>query len=379
MQPPFPKFKEKCVKAWNAHNRIPRVAHAIKSRFGRYLVTPVATRWNSLFEGIQRLLEIMREDDGEGMEDLNQIFLQQVDKAKERPTFIKRDMDIADEYCRVMIVPCRALDDVQRDKFCHAGLLLPRLRGVKHHFATQLKMGRTDENNQEYFPGTQVYSYCTELLEHLEERFMFRFGYLFEDEDLLLATMLHPNFKYRWTKACLIHEDSEAAKEVKMTELKNKIVNDVYQKQVAEQRRQQTGEVEPEPVKISPPKAAAASLSFLSEMAGLVEARPAEPEADALKTIVDDEFTRWVKGPETTEVPRPHHLPSDPVRGKFYIDLFMKYNTALPSSASVERVFSVAGDVLRAKRNRLSGEHVNRLIFIKQNAPILKTCRSFHD
>ena len=373
-QPHFPRFKEKCLQAWNAQNRSPRIAHAVKKKFGRYFITPVATRWNSWHDSIEMMRDIMNRHGGEGLNELNDLMEELIDKQDDRPDFTKKDRQIAEEYCLVMKSPCQALDDLQGDKVCHAGNLLPRLRQVQHHFETLAKHGKTDDNNKLIIPGSKVLHYTAELLAHLTERFHFRFGALFKDEELLLGTLIHPNFRYRWTKACLIHEKTEADKELKMNELKKKIVDQVYEKQMAEMQREERGEPEPEPTTVSPPKEAAASLAFLSDMVGLVEAPPAAPEADALKNMVEDEFNRWVKATETREVPRPHHLPNDPVRGKFYIDLFMRYNTTLPSSASVERVFSVAGDVLRAKRNRLSAEHVNRAIFLKQNASNLKSC-----
>ena len=47
--------------------------------------------------------------------------------------------------------------------------------------------------------------------------------------------------------------------------------------------------------------------------------------------------------------------------------LFVKYKSALPSSAAVERLFSTGKDVLRPKRAGLSDEHFNKLVFLKGN------------
>ncbi|KAG0712830.1 hypothetical protein GWK47_017565 [Chionoecetes opilio] len=52
---------------------------------------------------------------------------------------------------------------------------------------------------------------------------------------------------------------------------------------------------------------------------------------------------------------------------KVLIDLFLRYNTAMPSSAAVERLFSFGKDINRAKRSSLSDENFNMLMFMKGN------------
>ena len=49
------------------------------------------------------------------------------------------------------------------------------------------------------------------------------------------------------------------------------------------------------------------------------------------------------------------------------IDLFIKYNTAIPLSAAVERLFSIGKDILTAKRAKLSDANFKRLMFMKGN------------
>ena len=47
--------------------------------------------------------------------------------------------------------------------------------------------------------------------------------------------------------------------------------------------------------------------------------------------------------------------------------IFLKINTVLPSSAPAERLFSLGGQVLTAKRNRLTDEHFEMLLLLRAN------------
>lgn len=53
------------------------------------------------------------------------------------------------------------------------------------------------------------------------------------------------------------------------------------------------------------------------------------------------------------------------------IRLFMKYNAALPLSASCERLFSVAGRIFSPVRSRVSDKNFERLLFLKVNSKVL--------
>ena len=46
-------------------------------------------------------------------------------------------------------------------------------------------------------------------------------------------------------------------------------------------------------------------------------------------------------------------------------DLFLRFNTQIPSSAAVERMFSMEKDVLEPKRSKMSDQHFEKLVFLR--------------
>ncbi|KAG0717289.1 hypothetical protein GWK47_054749 [Chionoecetes opilio] len=59
-----------------------------------------------------------------------------------------------------------------------------------------------------------------------------------------------------------------------------------------------------------------------------------------------------------------------------WVDVFVKYNTAIASCAAVERLFSQGADIMKAKRASLTSDNVERLLFMKGNMDLLKMALS---
>lgn len=62
----------------------------------------------------------------------------------------------------------------------------------------------------------------------------------------------------------------------------------------------------------------------------------------------------------------------DQIRGMPILDqLFRRYNTTLASSAAIERIFSQALIVFTSRRNRISNENFERILFVNRNRELL--------
>ncbi|KAG0718153.1 hypothetical protein GWK47_053020 [Chionoecetes opilio] len=91
-------------------------------------------------------------------------------------------------------------------------------------------------------------------------------------------------------------------------------------------------------------------------------------QEDDLEEDIKKELLAWKRSKEATL--KKSHFPAK-YRDQ-WVTLFIKYNTGIPSSAAVERLFSTAWDVLRPKRACLSEDNFEYLVFLKGNLHLLK-------
>ena len=69
-----------------------------------------------------------------------------------------------------------------------------------------------------------------------------------------------------------------------------------------------------------------------------------------------------------TETARSDKLEDDDFqRDRILMDLFIEFNTPVPSAAGVERLFGQAGDILRPKRCSLKEDRFHMLMFMRGN------------
>jgi len=82
------------------------------------------------------------------------------------------------------------------------------------------------------------------------------------------------------------------------------------------------------------------------------------------ESAVKIEFMHYLPSPPPKELPSLLAFPH--VKAAF-----VKYNTTLPSSIPVERLFSIGCLIATPRRNRLSGENFERLLMLKTNCRFL--------
>ena len=78
-----------------------------------------------------------------------------------------------------------------------------------------------------------------------------------------------------------------------------------------------------------------------------------------------------MKGSEeqTTKSLKIAFLPTRKMRG---CKKFKRFNTAIPSSATVERLFAIGSDILRSQRSSMTKENFEKFVLLHENVKCLK-------
>ncbi len=311
----------KLTALWNKQNRSVTVADNIRDSLGCLLVTPGATRWNSTYDAMCKVDTILSNSELEGKfdqlcDDLGIKRLLPVQK-----TFVK-------EYVKAMAPLCAGLDVLQGDKTASLSYLLPTLTEMKNRLQELI----SDSN------GNNQLNICSSLVQVVLAGLETRFGDTFNDASNKLAAVVDPKFKLDWL-------DDEGLKIELTTMLKNS---------VAAMARPNRQPVQESSVATASSAASSAANSNSSNFfARLAAKRSSERNPDDCSQEVD----KYLADP-SSEVQSLQTYPN--VR-----KLYMKLNTGLPSSASVERLFSLGGRVFTPMRSRLSSSHFEMMVFMR--------------
>lgn len=215
-----------------------------------------------------------------------------------------------------------AVDRLQDETYCYYGYLLPTLFTTRKRLLMLL--------------GNDAIQNCHPLVEGLITALEKRFQsfYLIDEscQNAAIAAVSHPKFKTRWF-SCL---DA-----VNQTKVRNLVLRAVTE---AAARQQQVQPMEEDD-----------DYFDFGQPAGSQEAIAIFGHGEA-----EIEFVRYTNKPNT-DLGMLRNFP-------IMRSLFVKYNTPLPSSAPVERLFSFATMINLPQYNRLTDVHFEQRVLSKANA-----------
>jgi len=222
--------------------------------------------------------------------------------ALEVPRFREMDKLFVEEYCKVMKPVAAAIDALRSEKNAFLGILLP----VLHALSRRLILFREQANSQDLL--VLCYPLLEAVIDGIERRFsshMFR-------RDLVLAAAFHPEFQLTWLK--------DPEKEAIAIECLKEAVREIS--------------IENENSPTEPTEEDDELFDFKKPAAGRNCGQLWQNEVEQYLTY------------STGQIKCLHSYP-------LIKDLFIQYNTALPSSAATEKTFCIIGDFFAHKNGYL--------------------------
>lgn len=308
------KTFSKCSALWNKSGR-PKSAEIIKEAIGCQLTLPVITRWNSFYDGLSVILK-KRAEVNVAMRELN------------IPQFTDQDFDIIKEYLLVMNPIATGLDYLQRDSDSHYGIFLPTV------LAIDAKLSSIELDGLKHCKGL-----WSAVVAGFKRRFKSYLELDFSEECqmAIIATVTHPEYKLAWTGL----KDSWDTEEVK-EKVKNLIISklkaiECNNNEVSVEKQQGKG-----------------LLHFFG-----LPANEMEQSNPPSTSIIDIEYLQYISHPSTSYSSLQNY--------RHINKLFFKYNTPLPSSAAVERLFSTAGMIYSPRRTNMTDDTFEQLVMLRAN------------
>ncbi|XP_029669432.1 uncharacterized protein LOC115239192 [Formica exsecta] len=306
----------KCSAIWNLTSRSPKAAETYVAITGKASSSPCVTRWNSTFDCLNDLITVKQ-------------FLGSVCDALELPKFKDTDLEFLAEYIECVKPIAKALDRLQGEKNCFYGELLSDL------LQTQKKLQKLQLRHLKYCAKLVVM-----LLEGLNKRFSNYFDFSYQVNDAILAAVSHPFFKLRWVPK----ERKNDVKELLVNETESLLTH------MSKTRNDSMNVSE-----------ATHSESFFTFEGGFSDESVANT---SIKNTIELQCLQYLQNEDT----RLDSLNAFPT----IKEVFIKYNTALPSSAPVERLFSYGGMIMQPNRRSMYDDTFEKQLLLKLNSVLIK-------
>lgn len=302
----------KCQALWNLCSRSPKACETYLEMTGKSPTSPCATRWNSYFNSIQDLLAV-------------QTSLSETMKMLKLPPLKENETHFLTEYVVCSKPIAEAIQSLQGEKHTYYGSLLPELVRIQH----VIKCLRTEN-----------LKYCGPLLDVIEENLNRRFKKFLQFEpaanDAILASVTLPFFKMKWVPKAR----KEYVKELILTETR-KINRSEKQKldslEIIEGEKKRSKDE--------------SYYMFLEDSDSSVTS------TENTGSTADLETLQYLNNKDT-DIKILNVYPT-------IKKIFLKYNTCLPSSAPVERLFSFGGMIMRPHRRKMSDKLFEELVLLK--------------
>lgn len=303
------KLLNSCLKKlrriWRLTNKSTVAKSICESTFGRMLIQPNDTRWNSLFDAVNCILSLQ-----EKFNTFCSTLNKEISPRAKISQLTSTDWAILSDYTTVMSPIASGLDILQGDKHACLGFILPTLYSMKKHLSASMLNTIHGEKMRDT------------LVKALDNRFGAIMEMTEENKSLFIATACHPLFKLTW----LPEEDCYIVKNWLLSALQSS--------------NQEAANVD---VELS-----SANNKFFVRYARQSTLQPQNNEVE-----------RFL-GSQDESVDILHEYPNIKT-------IFIDTNTTLSSSGSIERMFNQASLIFLPKRNRLSAKNFEIAMFLKIN------------
>ncbi|XP_045122606.1 uncharacterized protein LOC123511056 [Portunus trituberculatus] len=320
----------KAQALWNKASTV--FADSLCKAINIQLIVPTNTRWYSFYDSLVILNKVLEENKDQLLRFMNQQW--------KLTAFSQKDIDFLSEYVKVMAPVASALDHIQEEKQCYLGCLIPILIVTKKKLVKLMATGNL--------------LFCEPLVNILLAAIERRFAAFFEDEECLLATAFHPRFRLKWMGAFDFECDKRMVKRSEVESLMEKKVEEFLQRTDLEARNNSNSSSEDMETEDY-----YASICDEEDDTGGLHRSTKSKAAQIVKVWLQSRGTESLADPAFNNE-------------KVLINLFLRYNTAMPSSTAVEPLTSLSEDVIGAKRSSLSDENFNMFMFMKGNMSMLK-------